>query len=124
VGGSPPAAPIDHVRPPFERRGEAAEGGVEHGPHEKAQRSALELVRDEKFHLTGVLAPRVKAPAVFESAERAFEILDQDLQVGPVEGDAAGEGLAHEPVGDRHVGDEELDAFRLGDALAHLERAA
>jgi hypothetical protein len=73
------AAPIDNVGPPFERRGEPAEGGVEHGAHQHAQCPALELVRDEKFHFTGLLAPRVKAPAVFEPAERAFEILDQDL---------------------------------------------
>ena len=43
---------------------------------------------------------------------------------GPVERDAAGEGLAHQLVGDRHVGDDDLDAFRLLDPPPDLELAA
>src|ERR1700716_3179968 len=90
---------VDHVGAPFEGRGEAAEGGVEHRAHEQAQRPAFELVGGEKFHLAGLLAGRVKGPAVFEPAERALEILDQDLQIGPVERDPAGKGLADEFIG-------------------------
>src|SRR5438445_641363 len=99
---------------PLEGRGKAAEGGVEHRAHQQAQRPALELIRNEKFHLAGLLAGRMKDPAVFEPAEGALEILDQDMQTGSVERDPAGEGLADELVGNRHVGDEDLDAFRLG----------
>src|SRR6266542_6959755 len=87
---------IDHVGPPLEGRGKAAEGGIEHRAHQQAQRPALELIRNEKFHLAGLLAGRMKDPAVFEPAEGALEILDQDMQIGSVERDPGGEGLADE----------------------------
>src|SRR5262249_53407917 len=74
--------------------------------------------------LACVLTLRMKGPAVFKPAERALQIFDQDLQIGPVERDAAGKGFAYEPVSDGHVSDEDLDAFRLGDPFADLERAA
>src|SRR5262245_2711674 len=100
------------------KRRKAAEGGVEHRAHQQAQRPALELIRNEKFHPAGFLAGRVKDPTVFEPAEGTLEILDQDVQIWPVERDPAGEGLVNELVGNRHVGDKDLDAFRLGDTLA------
>ena len=52
------------------------------------------------------------------------QIFDQDLQVRPVERDPALEGLAQQLVGDRHVGDDDLDAFRLFRAAANAQRAA
>src|SRR5262249_62390841 len=66
---------VDHVGPSLEGRGKAAEGGVEHRTHQQAQRPALELIRNEKFHPAGFLARLVKDPAVFEPAEGALERL-------------------------------------------------
>ena len=60
-----------------------------------------------------------KRPAVLEMAERAFEIFDQNLQLGPVERDAAAKRLVHQLVGDGHVGDEHFDALPFRVALAH-----
>src|SRR5258705_291309 len=78
---------------------------------------------DLAVSITGIAGP-MEGPAVLQVAERPLEILHEQLQVRPVERDSAGEGLVHELVRDRHVGDQNLDPFRLGDAPAHLERAA
>src|SRR5436190_17053297 len=85
---SPGLASINLVRPLFESRGEAAEGSVEHGAHQQRQRAALELVGDGKLDVTDMIADGVKQPPVFEIAERPFQVFDQDLQIGAVEGDA------------------------------------
>src|SRR5215831_12974030 len=84
---------VDYVGPSLEGCGKAAEGGVEHRAHQQAQRPALELVRNEKFHPAGLLAGRVKDPTVFEPAEGAVEVLDQDVQIWSVKRDPAGEGF-------------------------------
>src|SRR5262249_59409812 len=70
---------VDDVGPPLEGRSKAAEGGIEHRAHQQAQRPALELIRNEKFHLAGLLPGLVKDPAVFEPADGALKILDKDL---------------------------------------------
>ena len=57
-------------------------------------------------------------------AERAFEIFDQNLQLGPVERDAAAKRLMHQLVSDRHVGDENFGALPVRVALSHAEIAA
>src|SRR5215467_8469770 len=115
---------VDPIGAPLEGRGEAPEGGVEHRAHEQLERPALELVGDEELDVAGLLAGRMEVPAVLELAERALEILDMDLQIGPVEGDAAREDLVHELVAHRHVGDDDFDAFRLGGSAAHPEPTA
>ncbi len=115
---------IDRVCPAFEGNGKTAERHFEHRAHEQAQGPAPELVRNEEFHFAGSLAGCMKGPAVFQPAERAFQIFDQDLEIGPVERHPAGKGFANELVCDRHVCDQDLDPLRLWDALANLELTA
>src|SRR5437660_1367609 len=56
--------------------------------------------------------------------ERTLQLFNQVLQIGAVKREVAGNGLAYEGVGERHVGDEELGAVRVREPLAELERAA
>src|SRR5580704_4345199 len=109
---------VDLVGALLEGRCETAKGGVEDGAHQHAQRAAAELIGDVKLDVAGTLAGRLEAPAIVQAAERSFQILDQDLQVGPVERDAAGEGLAHQLIGDRHFGHNDVLTVFL-QAFAH-----
>ena len=61
--------------------GEATEGSVEHGAHQKAERAGAERVVDVEFDDAASLAIVPKRPSVLEMAEGAVEIFDQDLQV-------------------------------------------
>src|ERR1700731_1658089 len=94
---------IDLIGAALERRGKAAEGGVENRAHEQAQGAAAKFVNDEELDLAALLAGGAEAPAVVHGPERAFEILHQNFKLGPVERDAAGERLADKPVGNGHV---------------------
>src|SRR5262245_16353919 len=113
--------PIDLIRALLERRREAAEREIEHRAHEHAEHAALELVGDEELDLAGALALRMERPAIFQVAEGSLQILNQNLQVRPVERHPADKALMDDLVGHRHVGDQNLDALRLLDAPAHFE---
>ena len=80
-------------------------------PISMPERAAAELVVDEELDLAGLLAGRPEGPAVLHVAERPLQIFDQDLQLRPVERDAAAKALAHQLERHRHVGDDDLDAL-------------
>src|ERR1051326_749419 len=86
--------PVNLIGALLEGRGEAPEGDVEHAAHQHAKHSALELVVDEKLDVACLFVGGLEPPAVLHAAERTLQIFDQDLQLGPVERDAAAEGLA------------------------------
>jgi hypothetical protein len=115
---------IDLVGAAFEGRGKAPEGGVEDAPHQEAERTVAEFVGEKKLNIAGRGAGRPKGPAVIHPPKRAFEIFDKDRQLGAIERDAAGEGLADKLVRNRHVGDDHLPAPTLLSALAHHQRFA
>ena len=92
--------------------------------HQQRQSAALEFVVDEKFDLASLLAGGVKGPAVLHAAKGPVEIFDQDLEVGPIERGAAGEGLADHLVGNRHGGDHDGDALAFLGAAAHAHAVA
>ena len=115
---------IDLIGAALEGRGKAPKCGVENAAHEQAKGAAAELVDDEKFYIASALAGGAEAPAIVHALERAFEIFDQDFALRPVERDAAGEGFAHEFIGNRHVGDDDLPALAVCCSPAHGERAA
>src|SRR5436190_16626130 len=95
--------PVNLVRPTLERLGKAPESRIEHRAHQHSEHATLELVGNEKLDLACALARRVEIPAILHPAERSVEVLDQNLQVRPVERHAAGERLADELVSNRHV---------------------
>ena len=64
----------------------------------------------------------MERPAVLHVLERAIEVLDQDCEIRPIERDAAGEGLADNLVGNRHVGDQHGDALAFVGGAAHFQR--
>src|SRR5436305_2529198 len=113
---------VNLIGPALERLGKAPERSVEHRAHQHGEYAALELIGDEKLDLARPFARGVKVPAVLHPAKRAVEVLNQDLQVRTVERHAAGEGLADELVGNRHVGHHGLDPLRAGCAPADLHR--
>src|SRR4051812_7652452 len=78
-------APVHLVGALLERAGEAAERNVEHAAHQHAEHAALELVVDEELDIATGLAGRHERPAVLHPAEWALQILDQNLQLRPVE---------------------------------------
>ena len=47
----------------------------------------------------------MKYPAVVHPLEWPAEIFDKNREIGPIKGDATGECLANDLVGNRHVGD-------------------
>lgn len=101
----------------------AAKGGVEHRPHQDGKRATPEFVVDEKFDIARPLFNWIKGPAVLHALKRAIEVFDQDLEIGPVERDATGKGLADDLVGDFHVRDQDRIAVFLG-AASYSQRTA
>src|SRR5262249_4339715 len=76
---------IDRVSAALECRREAAKHCIEHCAHEETERAALELIEQEKFDLAGVLADRMKGPAVLHTGEWTTEVFDVDRERRPVE---------------------------------------
>src|SRR5690348_16118444 len=92
AGGFPLS--IHLIRTALEGVGEAAEGGVEHGAHQQAERATLEFIRNEELDVAALLVDRPKGPAVVEPAERPVEVFDRNLQPRAVDDHAAREALA------------------------------
>jgi 2-C-methyl-D-erythritol 2,4-cyclodiphosphate synthase len=114
---------IDHIRAALEGLGEFAESLVEHRAHQQAEHAAGEFVGDEEADLTAAL-DRLEGPAVLQIAERPIDIFDQDLEIGRVERDAAGEGFADRLVADAHIGEQNLAAALAWRPLAHRQPLA
>src|SRR5579863_2842432 len=60
--------PVDLIGAAFEGCGKTAEGGFEHGAHEKPERAAAKLVSDKKLDVAGILPGGTKGPAVVHFA--------------------------------------------------------
>src|SRR4029077_1453385 len=112
-GGS---AAINFVGTLLECDCKAAESGIEHRTHQSRKRTAFEFIVDKKVNVARAFTSRIKYPAILHALERAIEVFDQNLEVCPVERDAAGKCLADDLVGDLHVGNQ--------DRVAVLFRAA
>src|SRR5689334_14205327 len=124
AGPSADLAAVDLVGARFKGGREAAKRYVEHRTHQHRQHAASKFVVDIKLDLAGLQAQRPEVPAIFHMAERATEILDQDLEIGAVERNAAGEGLPHELVSDGHIRRQHLDTLAFRVAAFHSQRPA
>src|ERR1043165_7922397 len=111
--------PVHLVGTALESERKSPERGIEHRAHQHREHAALEFIGDEVLHVAKLLAGGVEGPAVLHSAERAVQILDEYLQVGAIERDPAGEGLAQNLVGNGHIGNDRLDPLPRRGALAH-----
>src|SRR4029079_4491339 len=104
---------IHCIGPLFERRGKALERGVEHRSHQHRQHPALEFVGEVKPDVAAGFGSGLEVPAVFQLAERPFQIFHHDLQIGPVQRHPAGEGFPHQLERHRHIGDDDLGTVGL-----------
>ena len=105
------------------------EGGIEHGPHQQAERPTPELVIDVEIDDRARLAIGagglvVERPAIFELFERAVDIFDQYFAFSSIAGDAAGEALADRLEADLHLRDDDLHPLLRPGATAHAQGLA
>src|ERR1700704_4650021 len=111
---------VNYICPFFECRRKALERDVEHRAHQHRQHPALEFVGYEKPDIAVDFRSGLEAPAVFQFAERPFQIFHHDLQIRAVQRHPAGEGFPHQLERYRHVGDDDFGTVGLLRALTNI----
>jgi hypothetical protein len=98
------------------------ESDVEHRAHQHREYPIPEFVRDKESNVAGVVTLWLEGPFILKPAERAFQILDENFQIGTVERHAAGECFADQLERHRHVGNHNFAAVFAFRALFDFQR--